>query len=137
REAVTTYGHNFGELAINEIQFSTVQPKAAAVVTAIQNDISQTKELYRCQIDFYAARTFFCCRVRFVFLLGTRLDPAVNFGRKLSQVPLLESKTAAALTGVIGQLSLFRGHIVIEHFNLTVQALHARNLSCFRFVRIE
>jgi hypothetical protein len=92
REAVTTYGHDFGELAINEIQFSTVQPKAAAVVTAIQIDISQTEELYRCQIDFYAARTFFRCRVRFVFLLRAKIDAALNLERKLIQFSRIEPR---------------------------------------------
>ena len=106
-ETVTTYRHDLAELAINEIQFSTVQPKAAAVVTAIQNDISQTEELYRCQIDFYAARTFFRSRVRFVFLLGTKLDAALNLERKLIQFSRIEPKTAAPLTGAVGQLSLF------------------------------
>jgi hypothetical protein len=75
--------------------------------------------------------------VRFVFLLGTKLDAALNLERKLIQFSRIEPKTAAPLTGIVGQLSLFRGHILIEHFNLTVQALHARNLSCFRFARIE
>jgi len=39
---MTTYGHDLGELAINEIQFSTVEPKAAAVVTTIEIDITHT-----------------------------------------------------------------------------------------------
>src|SRR5689334_22121450 len=34
----------------------------------------------------------------------------------------IEPKTAAPLTGVVGQLTLFGGHVVIEHFNVTVQA---------------
>src|SRR5215467_9240557 len=146
REAVTTYGHDLGELAVNEVQFSTVEPKAAAVVTTIEIDISQTEKLYRRQIDFYAAGTFSCWPTRFVFLLRTKLDAPCNFEGKLIQLSGIEPKTAALLTSVVGQLSIpgsvqflheefgalehaaFHGHIIIDHLDLTVQALHTRSL---------
>jgi hypothetical protein len=128
REAVTTHGHDLSKLAINKIQFSTVEPKAAAVVTTIEIDITHTEKLYRRQIDFYAAGTFFRWRPRFVFLLRTKFDAPFNFEGKLIQLSRIEPKTAALLTGVVRQLSMFRGHIIIEHLNLTVQALHARFL---------
>ncbi len=111
REAVTAHGHDLGELAIDEIQFPTVEPKAATVVTTIEINITLTEKLYRCQIDFYAARTLSRCRTRLVFLLRTKLDAPFNFEGKLIQFSRIEPKTAALLTGVVGQLSMFRGHI--------------------------
>src|SRR5262249_5939866 len=90
REAVTTYRHDLGELAINEIQFSTVEPKAATVGTTIEIDISQTEKLYRRQIHFNAARTFSYWRARCVFLLRTKLDAPINFESKLIQLSRIE-----------------------------------------------
>jgi hypothetical protein len=97
-------------------------------VTTIEIDITHTEKLYRRQIDFYAAGTFSCWRPRFVFLLRTKFDAPFNFEGKLIQFSRVEPKTAALLTGVVGELSMFRGHIIIDHLNLTVQALHARSL---------
>src|SRR5262245_53866302 len=69
-----------------------------------------------------------------------------TFEGKLIQLSRVEPKTAAVLTSVVGQLSIpgsaqflheefgalehatFRGHIIIDHLNFTVQALHARSL---------
>src|SRR4030095_4826080 len=77
---------------------------------------------------FYTARTFFRWGPRFVFFRRTKLNAPFNLEGKLIQLSRIEPKTAALLTGVVGQLSLFRGHIIIDQLNLTVQALHTRSL---------